>query len=112
MSVPKALSDAGLLSTAEIAKQLSVHRSTVWLWINSGLLPHERVGPSGNWIGVHPKKLAEFTKMYPVHVATGSMNASIQRAQKKLSASKSTSQPRGSKDGRPRKAKRKKKEEA
>jgi excisionase family DNA binding protein len=93
MSVPKALSEAGLLSTAEIAQKLSVHRSTVWLWINSGLLPHERVGPSGNWIGVHPKKLEAFAKMYPVHLAVGSMNSSIKKLEKKRSASRASAAP-------------------
>jgi excisionase family DNA binding protein len=68
MTVPKALADKGLLSTAEVAKQLGVHRSTVWNWIRTGLLPSVEVA-SGNgrpFHGVDPKALKRFRQIYPV----------------------------------------------
>jgi len=80
MTVPKALSEAGLLSTTQVAAHLNVHRSTVWVWIKSGLLQHERLGPSGNWIGVSRKQLDAFVSKYPVHVASATLTAKLARA--------------------------------
>ena len=107
MSVPKALSEAGLLSTAQVAKALSVHRSTVWLWISSGLLPHERVGPTKNFIGVLANELKAFTMKYPVHVANGSLSRTIS----KLSGAPQKKKPVSQSPGK-RKRVRKKKEES
>lgn len=62
MTVPKTISeDAKLLSTADIAKRLNVHRSTVWLWIDRGMLPSER---HGAFHGVKPFELRRFLSMY------------------------------------------------
>ncbi len=68
MTVPKALADKGLLSTAEVAKKLSVHRSTVWNWIKTGLLPSVTVaaGDGRPFHGIEPKALARFQKVYVV----------------------------------------------
>jgi len=96
MSVPKALSEAGLLSTAEIAAQLNVHRSTVWIWINQGLLKSYRVGPSKNWIGVSQKHLDEFTAMYPVHVSNAHVTKMVAKKRgKKIAEKAKVSQVRG-----------------
>lgn len=94
MSVPKALSEAGLLSTAEIAAQLNVHRSTVWIWIKQGLLKSQRVGPSKNWIGVSQKQLDDFTAMYPIQVSNAHVSKMVTEKRKKVAKAK-TSQPRG-----------------
>jgi len=61
MSVPKALTDANLLSTGQIAKRLSVHRSTVWHWVNTGLLPSTKVG---SHYGVKPADVRRLLKKY------------------------------------------------
>lgn len=62
MTVPKTISeDAKLLSTADIAKQLDVHRSTVWLWIDRGMLQSKR---HGAFHGVKPAALRRFLSMY------------------------------------------------
>lgn len=63
MTVPKALSASGLLSTAEVAEKLGVHRSTVWLWIKSGALAAER---RGAFHGVSPKALRNFRNVYKI----------------------------------------------
>lgn len=102
MTVPKALSEAGLLSTAEVAETLRVHRSTVWVWIKSDLLKHERVGPAGNFIGISKKNLDDFVKRYPVHVSQGALAAVMKRVgdaqrAKKAAAKEQVSQQSGKK---------------
>jgi len=64
VTVPNALAREGLLSTAEVAKKLRVHRSTVWIWINSGTLRATRSGGTGTYFGVHPRDLREFQKRW------------------------------------------------
>lgn len=66
MSVPKAFAERGLLSTAEVAERVDVHRSTVWWWINTGVLTSERVGV---FHGVSPTVLSAFIKKWPGLVA-------------------------------------------
>lgn len=62
MTVPKTISeDTKLLSTADVAKQLEVHRSTVWLWIKRGMLKSER---HGAFHGVKPSELRRFLSFY------------------------------------------------
>jgi len=63
MTVPKAIAADGLLSTAEVADQLGVHRSTVWLWIKRGMLNSVK---RGAFHGVKPAALARFRQMYDV----------------------------------------------
>lgn len=62
MSVPKAFAERGLLSTADVAERLGVHRSTVWWWIDTGVLTSERVGV---FHGVSPDVLQAFIKAWP-----------------------------------------------
>ena len=67
MTVPKSISESSdLLSTADIAESLGVHRSTVWGWIKSGMLPSEKQGPSGTFHGVKPSALKRFLSMYQI----------------------------------------------
>lgn len=66
MTVPKSIADDGLLSTADVAKQLDVHRSTVWLWIKRGMLPSEK---RGSFHGVKPAALKRFLSMYDISAA-------------------------------------------
>lgn len=67
MTVPKSLGEGGLLSTSEVAEKLNVHRSTVWNWIKTGLMPSkevsqgERVRP---FHGIDPKELAKFCRLH------------------------------------------------
>lgn len=62
MSVPKAFAKRGLLSTADVAEQLGVHRSTVWWWIDTKVLVAER---EGVFHGVSPDVLQTFIKTWP-----------------------------------------------
>lgn len=64
MTLSKKFQASGLLSTGAVAKQLNVHRSTVWLWIKSGLLKSTKVG---EFIGVKPKDLVKFQAVYHVN---------------------------------------------
>jgi excisionase family DNA binding protein len=65
MTIPKTLSDGELLSTAEVAKQLGVHRSTVWLWIKRDMLPSKK---HGAFHGVRPADLKRFLSVYEIVV--------------------------------------------
>ena len=47
-----------------MARELNVHRSTVWLWIKSDLLKSSKVG---EFIGVKRADLAKFQSMYHVN---------------------------------------------
>lgn len=53
------MAEKKLLSTAEAAEILGVAHSTLWNYINQGLLPAVKVGNS--WV-VHPDDLARFEK--------------------------------------------------
>ncbi len=66
MTVPKAIADDGLLSTAEVAKKLDVHRSTVWLWIKRNMLASEK---RGSFHGIKPSALKDFLSMYDIQNA-------------------------------------------
>ena len=62
LTVPKTISeDTELLSTADVAKQQNVHRSTVWLWIKRGMLKSTR---HGAFHGVKPSELKRFLSIY------------------------------------------------
>jgi len=64
MTIPKTISGSEkLLSTADIAKDLGVHRSTVHGWIKNGMLPSER---HGVFHGVKPKDLKRFLSIYNI----------------------------------------------
>ena len=64
MVLPKSISeDDTLLSTADIAQQLDVHRSTVWIWIKHGMLKSVR---HGSFHGIRPSALALFQSQYTV----------------------------------------------
>ena len=51
MTLSKKFKASGLLSTGDVARELDVHRSTVWLWIKSGLLKKSK-SKVGGFIGV------------------------------------------------------------
>lgn len=63
MTIPKSISDGQLLSTTDVAGQLGVHRSTVWLWINRGMLQSKR---HGAFHGVRPADLKRFLSVYEI----------------------------------------------
>lgn len=64
MTVPKSISGSEkLLSTADIAEQLGVHRSTVHGWIKNKMLPSER---HGVFHGVKPRDLKRFLSIYNI----------------------------------------------
>jgi excisionase family DNA binding protein len=64
MVLPKSISeDDTLLSTADVAQQLDVHRSTVWVWIKNGMLKSVR---HGTFHGIRPSELARFRSQYNV----------------------------------------------
>jgi len=64
MTLSKKFRASGLLSTGDVARELNVHRSTVWLWIKSDLLKSSKVG---EFIGVKRADLARFQSMYHVN---------------------------------------------
>ena len=64
MTLSKKFQASGLLSTGDVARELSVHRSTVWLWIKSGLLKSSKVG---EFIGVKRHDLVKFQSVYHVN---------------------------------------------
>lgn len=64
MTLSKKFQASGLLSTADVARELNVHRSTVWLWIKSDLLKSSRVG---EFIGIKRSDLVKFQAMYHVN---------------------------------------------
>lgn len=64
MTLSKKFQASGLLSTADVARELHVHRSTVWLWIKSKLLKSSRVG---EFIGVKRSDLDKFRAVYHVN---------------------------------------------
>jgi len=61
VSVPKELAERNLLSTGQVAKQLSVHRSTVHHWIQTGMLKHHKVK---SHYGVRPKDVVKLLSIY------------------------------------------------
>ena len=64
MTVPKSISENDdLLSTADVAKELGVHRSTVHGWIKNGMLPSEL---HGAFHAVKPADLKRFRSIYNV----------------------------------------------
>lgn len=63
MTLSKKFQASGLLSTGDVARELHVHRSTVWLWIKSKLLKSTRVG---EFIGVKRSDLDKFRAVYQV----------------------------------------------
>lgn len=64
MVLPKSISeDAEVLSTADVARVLQVHRGTVWLWIRNGMLKSVR---HGTFHGVKPAALERFRSQYTV----------------------------------------------
>lgn len=64
MTLSKKFQASGLKSTGDVARELDVHRSTVWLWIRSGLLKSSKCG---EFIGVKPADLAKFRAVYHVN---------------------------------------------
>lgn len=63
MTIAKAIGEAGLLSTSEVAKRLNVDRTTVWLWINQGILKAKR---KGVFYGVSPETIKAFKEIYNI----------------------------------------------
>lgn len=64
MTLSKKFKASGLLSTGDVARECGVHRSTVWLWIKSGVLKSSKVG---DFIGVKKSDLAKFRSVYHVN---------------------------------------------
>jgi excisionase family DNA binding protein len=64
MTLSKKFQLSGLLSTGDVARKLQVHRSTVWLWIKSGMLKSSKVG---GLIGVKQTDLVKFQSVYHVN---------------------------------------------
>jgi excisionase family DNA binding protein len=64
MTLSKKFQASGLLSTGEVAKEMGVHRSTVWLWIKSEMLKSSKVG---DFIGVKRADLVKFQAGYHVN---------------------------------------------
>jgi hypothetical protein len=52
------------LSTGDVARELSVDRTTVWLWVKSGVLKSSKFGA---FIGVKRSDLAKFRSVYHVN---------------------------------------------
>lgn len=63
VTVSRQIADDGLLSTAEVAKRLKMHRSTIWLYIKRGMLKSTR---RGVFHGVTETDLRAFLGSYPV----------------------------------------------
>jgi excisionase family DNA binding protein len=64
VSLPKSISESDeLLSTADVAKQLGVHRSTVWMWVKNGMLSSVR---HGSFHGISRKSLERLQGRYTV----------------------------------------------
>ena len=63
MTLSRDFKGTGLLSTGQVAEEMGVHRSTVWLWIRAGTLPSKKVG---SFIGVTRRDLAKFMTIYHV----------------------------------------------
>jgi len=61
MTLSKSFRGSGLVSTTEVARQMGVHRSTVWHWIHTGALKAER---SGGFLGIKPAELDKFRSIY------------------------------------------------
>jgi excisionase family DNA binding protein len=64
LTLSKGFRASGLLSTGDVARELGVHRSTVWIWIRDGLLKSKRVGTT---VGVRRADLDAFKNMYRVN---------------------------------------------
>lgn len=63
MTLSKKFRGSGLLSTAEVAKELGKHRSTVWLWIRSKMLKSTRID---GFVGIKRSDLVKFQSVYSV----------------------------------------------
>ena len=66
MTAPNAMKQAGLLSVTEVARQLGLHRTTVWHKIRHGEIVATPV--TERFVGISPKALdaykAEFVGVY------------------------------------------------
>jgi len=82
MVLPKAIEeDDTVLSTADVAKRLDVHRSTVWIWIKNGMIKSEQ---RGVFHVIKPAALKDFLSRYSVPP---------RRKRKKRTARKKRSKP-------------------
>lgn len=61
MTLSKSFQGSGLIATTDVARQMGVHRSTVWHWIRTGALKAER---SGGFLGIKPGELDKFRSIY------------------------------------------------
>lgn len=61
MTLSKSFQGSGLLATADVARRMGVHRSTVWHWIKTGALKSER---HGAFLGVRQSELDRFSSIY------------------------------------------------
>lgn len=64
MTLSKKFQASGLLSTGDVAREMHVHRSTVWLWIKDGVL---KKSTHDGQVGVKPSDLAKFRAIYRVN---------------------------------------------
>jgi len=106
MSLPTGFKAAGLLSPGEAAAKLRVHRSTVWAYMDRGMLPFvlfdvatssvvalkngEKQPKEGVFRGITRDALAEFRKSY---VQLPAVEKKPKERQKRRSKSVSTRQP-------------------
>lgn len=64
MTLSKKFQASGLLSTGDVARELHVHRSTVWLWIKQEVLKSKK---DGGFIGIRRADLDKFKAVYRVN---------------------------------------------
>lgn len=89
MSVPKEFREQKLLTIAEVASLMGVHRATVWKWIKGECLratvptkadpadPERQVPVSTKYRGVRPEDLATWKSVYrPIGVSRASPQSS------------------------------------
>lgn len=89
MSVPKEFREQKLLTIAEVASLMGVHRATVWKWIKGDCLratvptrpdpadPERQVPVSTKYRGVRPEDLARWKSVYRTSgVSTSDLSSS------------------------------------
>jgi predicted site-specific integrase-resolvase len=82
VTTPTAFRAQGLLSTGDIAKMFGVHRTTVWHWMNEGMLKFVQVTP--RFRGVKQEDLKRFKSNWiPDTVSSRHESSSAKKPAKK-----------------------------
>lgn len=81
MTTPSSFKKRGLLSTGDVAERLNVHRTTVWHWIQNGLLKSVQVTP--RFRGVTEEALKEFQSNFVPDVSPSKKPASAKKKAKR-----------------------------